>query len=497
MELNKNNIDSINATGLVKPEAAHLTLPEKVLQFGTGVLLRGLIDFYIDKANKQNIFNGRVVVVKSTASSGADAFDKQDGLFTHLIKGFVDGNAVEETVINASISRVLAASAQWNEILKTVKNEELQVIVSNTTEVGITLQKDDNIHGVPPQSFPGKLLAVLLHRYKTFNGDSNKGFVILPTELITDNATKLKQIVNELAVINNLDADFISWMNNANHFCNTLVDRIVPGKLPAEQHAETEQQLGYTDELMIMSEVFSLFAIESSSEVVKQKLSFAKADDGIIIADNIEKFRELKLRLLNASHTITCGLACLSGFNTVKEAMQHNAFATFISDTMVQEIIPSIVSDNISQQEAETFAVKVLDRFRNPYLEHQWLSITMQYSGKLRMRVMQLVINYYKKFNAVPQHIAIGFAAYLLFVKNENNAYTITDEKADYVKNILVENNSIADAVNKLFTDETLWGQDFSIIPNFADAVVKYYNEMLESGAKAVLENTSLYQEVN
>jgi len=330
MQLSRKNIGNIQAQpGLTLPAANAFELPEKVLQFGTGVLLRGLPDYFIDKANRNGIFNGRVVVIKSTDSGGTDAFAKQDGLYTLCIKGLEDGKQVDETIINSSISRVLSAKNEWDQVLACAHNAEMQIIISNTTEVGITLVEDD-VHAKPPQSFPGKLLAFLLERYKAFNGSVESGMVIIPTELITENGNKLRSIVLELAAMNKLDNDFVKWVETANDFCNSLVDRIVPGKLPELDRIATEKKLGYTDELMILSECFRLWAIESDSNRVRNILSFTSADDGAVIAPDIEKFRELKLRLLNGTHTFSCGLAYLAGFTTVREAMSNEYMSAFV-----------------------------------------------------------------------------------------------------------------------------------------------------------------------
>src|SRR5882672_5865267 len=167
MNLSKSNLESIKAPGVIKPDKKIFDLPEKVLQFGTGVLLRGLPDYFIDKANRQGVFNGRVVVVKSTDSGGADSFDRQDSLYTLCIRGIEGGKKVEENIICSAISRVLSARDQWQEILQLAHSPEMQIIISNTTEVGIQLVEDD-IRRLPPTSFPGKLLAFLYERYQFF-----------------------------------------------------------------------------------------------------------------------------------------------------------------------------------------------------------------------------------------------------------------------------------------------------------------------------------------
>lgn len=481
MQLSKQTIQST----AIPNSKAIFQLPEKVLQFGTGVLLRGLCDYYIDKANKQGVFNGRVVVVKSTDSGGADAFDQQDGLYTHFIRGIEDGVTIDETVINASISRVVSAKTQWADVLQCAANPQLQIIISNTTEVGITFTEDD-VNAAPPTSFPGKLLAVLYERYKAFNGSEESGLVIIPTELIVNNGDKLKEIVIALARFNNLSEGFIEWIECNNYFCSSLVDRIVPGKLSPAEKQSAEHQLGYSDELMLMSEVYSLWAIESAKEKVLNTLSFSNVDKGVVLAHDITKFRELKLRLLNGPHTLGCGLAVLCGFETVKQAMADKMFYTYIHDLMMHEIAPALTNDDISLTEAKQYANEVLDRFRNPFLEHKWLSITLQYSSKMLMRNVPNLLNHYAKHNAPPKLIALGFAAYIRFMDSrvtEDNQYeghtgskifVITDDKAA-ILNKHYECGHKHTIVHNVLADERLWGQDLTLLFGFEEMVINYF----------------------
>ncbi len=425
-------------TPLVPP--ALLTLPEKVLQFGTGVLLRGLPDYLIDKANRQGLFNGRVVVVKSTDGGDIDAFHRQDGLYTLSIRGIEDGRPVAEDVVCSAISRVLSAASQWAEVLACAANPELAVVISNTTEVGIQLVSDD-ISQSPPVSFPGKLLAFLLARYQAFEGDKSKGLVIVPTELIVDNGTKLEGILLEQAHRNGLSAEFIDWLETANQVCNSLVDRIVPGSPDAATQSELEASLGYQDELLINSEVYTLWAIEGD-ERVKSILSFEQADAGVLVQPDINLFRELKLRLLNGTHTLSCGLAFLAGFPTVREAMDDANMTSFIHNLLLADLLPGIpyaVDEKVGQR----FGMQVLDRFRNPAIEHRWLSITLNYTAKMQLRNVPTLLHYYQQLRAVPHYMALGFAAYLRFMRGvrqeqggqwygevHGEPYLIQDEKA-------------------------------------------------------------------
>lgn len=501
MILSLETVNKIQGSNVEKPGSGYFQLPEKVLQFGTGVLLRGLPDYFIDKANKQGLFNGRIVVVKSTSNGGVDAFDQQNALYTQCIRGVENGQRIEENIINASISRVLSAKNDWDEVLRCAANQEMQIIISNTTEVGITLVKD-NVHAAPPVSFPGKLLAFLYQRYKIFDGDATKGMVIIPTELVPDNGDKLESIVLELAHQNGLETAFIDWLEKANHFCNSLVDRIVPGKLPEQQQSIIENELGYRDELMIMSESYSLWAIESGDERVKELLSFSKADAGVVIAPCIETYRELKLRLLNGSHTFSCGLAFLAAFSTVRESMEDEVFEGFMRDLLLKELVPSITSDEISAEQAIQFASNVLDRYKNPHIDHYWLSITMQYTSKMRMRNIPLIVKYVNKFGVIPPLMSLGFAAYLLFMKTDKSgdgkfqgklngdAYTVTDDHAELLHDRWKATLN-GEIVHSILSNTDLWGYDLSSLSGFENAVKENLHLLQQQDALTVIKNQS------
>ncbi|TWF39805.1 tagaturonate reductase [Chitinophaga polysaccharea] len=455
-------------------------LPEKVLQFGTGVLLRGLPDFFINKANKQGVFNGRIVMVKSTAQGDIKAFAEQDGLFTQCIRGIAGGHQVSEDVINAAISRVLTATSQWQEILDCAANPDMQLVISNTTEVGIVYVEED-IRQSPPASFPAKLLAFLYQRYQHFKGDPDKGMVIIPTELIPDNGGKLAGILEQLALFNQLEPAFIQWLTQHNYCCNSLVDCIVPGA--ADIAAD------YEDELLIMTEVYRLWAIETDQEIVKARLPFSAVDAGFVLSPDINVFRELKLRLLNATHTLSCGLAFLAGLDTVKAAMSSEPMAAYMEGLMMHEIIPAITDRHIRSDAAIRFAYAVLDRFRNPYIEHRWLSICSQYTSKMKMRVLPVLLQYYERTGHVPALISLGFAAHLLFMRG-GASYSITDEFATLYQHAW-ENATPAEVVKNTLGNEQIWGRDLAAIPGFTQAVTAMLQQLEQKGAMIYLEHVA------
>ncbi|QHS60574.1 tagaturonate reductase [Chitinophaga agri] len=478
---------------------SYFNYPERILQFGTGVLLRGLVDYLVDKANKSGSYQGRIVVVKSTGGE-TNEFSQQDNLFTTNIKGISQGELVNQVLVNASISRVLQSNAEWRKVLDAVHQPELQTIISNTTEVGIQYV-EEKIDGVPA-SFPGKLLAVLWERFQYFKGASHTGFVIVPTELVVNNGQLLKEIVLKLAAFNKLPVAFTQWLENDNSFCSSLVDRIVPGK-PKDLSA-LEQKAGYTDGLWIDTEPYLLWAIEGNDNV-KRVLGFHQADARMLIAPDITPFREQKLRILNGSHTISVPLGYLSGMNTVVECMEDAYMRAFFRTVIIEEILPTIRE---ICPHAPAFAEDVLDRFANPNIAHKLLSITFQESMKMNARNVRTIVRYYEKFQSLPANMCLGFAAMLLFLrpeKKENGQYagqrgeefyTITDDNiaifADYWSHVNGKgSDAIIDMVQAVSADKRLWEADLSQIPGFTDAVSAHLQGMLQEGVKSYADSYS------
>jgi tagaturonate reductase len=500
MKLSLYTLKNIPADVVALPNDEMFHLPERVLQFGTGRLLRGLPDYFIDRANSQGIFNGRIVVVKTTSKGDSMAFEKQDCLYTICERGIENGEKIENNMVSSAISRVLNASNQWEHVLKCAHNPDLSVIISNTTEVGIR-QVNDQVNRYPPVSFPGKLLSFLYERYKAFGGSRESGLVVVPTELIPDNGKKLEAIVFELAYLNGLEDEFMEWLEESNHFCNSLVDRIVTGMPEESTRMLIEDELEYKDDLLTVTEIYRLWAIEGNDHV-RKVLSFCDTDEGVIIENNIELHRELKLRLLNGTHTFFCGAAFLAGYETVRDSVESDTMSALIIDLMNYEISPSIpykIDDAVKQ----LFISKILDRFRNPHISHYWRNITFNYTSKMKTRCVPLLLNYYKIYNSVPKLFAFGFAACLFFMKAtkrsgndffgefDNASYLIDDEMAEYYYH-LWQTNSPATIVRQVFENVNLWDADLILLPGFENAVTDYLILICENGMAYTMENLLL-----
>ncbi|HJU66816.1 MAG TPA: tagaturonate reductase [Gemmatimonadaceae bacterium] len=472
------------------PDPALLDLPEKAVQFGTGAFLRGFVDAFLDESNRQGRFGGRVVAVASTSSGRDEALNEQDGLYTLLIEGMEQGAAHQERRIVASVSRALSAPDEWDAVCECARNPDLELVFSNTTEVGIVLDESDHGDATPPRSFPGKLARFLYERARTFDYDVTKGLTVVPCELIEENGERLCAIVLALAARWRLGGAFIDWIETAVPFCNTLVDRIVPGTPPPDRLVELNRTLGYRDALITSCERYRLFAIEGNEEI-RVRLPFAADTDGLVIAEDIAPYRERKVRLLNGAHTAMVSVALLAGCRTVLQAMQHQMVRRFVERLMLEEIAPSL-----DVPDAFAFARDVLDRFGNPHIQHALLDITLQATTKMRVRVLPSIVRHAKRTGQPPRMLSLGFAAHLFLLRHgpppavyEKAPTLPPDEQGERLKTLWrVHGDDDQSLARAACGDVALWGTDLSRVPGFVSLVVDYLREIRRMGINGVLD---------
>jgi tagaturonate reductase len=480
--------DRMTPSGVELPPPSAVGLPERVLQFGTGAFLRGFIDFFIDAANRAGTFNGSVVAVSSTGSRRDQALEQQDGLFTLVTQGIDDGAPCQSRRVIASISRALSARDDWQDVLAVARDPNLAVIVSNTTEIGIALDETDRVDLQPPRSFPGKLTRVLAERAHALHYEPSTGLVVLPCELIDDNGKTLRDMVLALARRWELGARFERWVDDAVVFCNTLVDRIVPGVI------HDSESLGYCDELMTVCERYALFAIEGD-DALRDRLGFANADPRIVVVPDVQPYRERKVRVLNGGHTIAVPVALLSGLETVREACDDERVGRFMRRAIFDEIVPTL-----RVPDAEPFAREVLDRFANPYIRHSLMDITLHGTAKMRVRVVPSIMRYQGLTGRAPSSLAFGFAAYIAFMRGEiqsrwaaagisapedleGERVCAACSAVDWTSDAAVD-----DLASSLCADARLWGADLCAVPGFAGAVADHLRRITHAGVSAALD---------
>lgn len=487
-------------------QAAHvslLDLPERAVQFGTGAFLRGFLGHLLDDANRQGKFGGRVVAVASTGSGRDDALREQDGLFTVAMEYEGGGRAERQYRVVGSWGRALAAQAEWDAVLAVARDPQLELVFSNTTEVGIRLDEDDtDPEAAPPRSYPAKLARFLVERGRAFAWAPERGVVVVPTELIEDNGTKLREIVLALAARWGAEPEFARWLDASVPFCNTLVDRIVPGAPKGDDRERLQSALGYRDELLTTCESYMLFAVEwpdaagvgARRPELRERLRFLDAHPGNVVAPDIAPYRERKVRLLNGAHTLLAPAGLLLGCETVRDAVEHPALGAWLRRTMRDEIAPSVRAEG-----AAAFAEDVLARFRNRYIRHALLDITLQGTMKLRVRVVPTILRHAERAGAAPEAIAFGLACFLEFMRGElrmarasAGLQTPADDQAAALRAHWArheDDDSVGQFVWDVLRDEALWGADLSRVSELCERVTDHLWRVRTEGVRAALDH--------
>ena len=480
--------------GIALPEPAQLALPERAIQFGTGGFLRGFLDDLLDDANRRAHFGGRVVMIASTGSGRDRRLNDQDGLFTVVVQGLVDGRPRRDIRVVASVSRALVASSEWNAVLRCAEDPALEFIFSNTTEVGIAFDESDaaaGLGGAPHRSFPARLTHLLVHRAGHFAFDPARAPVVIPCELVEDNGDRLRSIVRTLAERWSLTPEFLHWLDVV-PFCNTLVDRIVQGAPTPAQSGEIAGALGYDDALVTVCEPYRLFVIEAPRGV-RERLRFAKDNASVVLTDDVAPYRERKVRLLNGTHTALVSIGLLAGCTTVGDALAHPLVGAFVRGVLFDEIVPSVDAPG-----AEDFAREVLERFANPFMQHALWDITLQGGTKMRVRLVPVIRAFARRSGRAPRGLALGFAAYLALQRRDGQTSPPVGGRTvppDTVGDAIhLRWGGVTDApsaltafVRTVAADADLWDADLSVVPGFVEAVAEQLVRLRTDGAEGAL----------
>ena len=471
--------------------------PEKVLQFGEGNFLRAFVDYWFDLANEKADWNGKCVLVQPIAPGLAKMINEQEGLYTLYLRGSENGQKVDDKRVISSVSRCLNPyeKADYEKMMDVAASDDLEIIVSNTTEAGIVYDPACQQNDCPPSSFPAKLTQVLYHRYKA----GKKGIIMLACELIDNNGKELLKCVNQYIDQWGLEDGFKKYVNEDCTFCGSLVDRIVPGRIrDPKEVAELEEKHGYADPLLDVGEVFGVWVIEGDTKL-NDILPFRKAglEDHVFVTPDMSPYKKRKVRILNGAHTGFVLGAYLAGFDIVRDCMHDETILGYMNKMLLQEVVPILPLD---QDDCKKFAAAVEDRFNNPFVNHELMSISLNSTSKWRARNMPSFLEYIGKNGKLPTCLTMSFAAYIAFYSNDvqeltdkglvckrakGNEYTVSDDR--WVLEFYNEhkNDDVPTLVHAVMTNEQMWGQDLTKVPGFEEATVKNLTNIRENGALA------------
>lgn len=469
--------------------------PERVLQFGEGNFLRAFADYWFDMANEKAGWNGKCVLVQPIAQGLTQRINRQEGLYTLYLRGRQNGEKVDAKRVISSVSRCLNPyeKQDYDAMMDVAAGEALEYIVSNTTEAGIVYAPSCRLEDCPPASFPAKLTQVLLHRWRA----GRPGVVVLSCELIDNNGKELLRCVNQYIKQWGLEEGFARWVNGDCTFCSTLVDRIVPGRIrDAAEAARLEEENGYRDALIDVGEVFGVWNIEGP-EWLAEKLPFRAAGLNCPVVPDVTPYKKRKVRILNGAHTGFVLGAYLAGYDIVRDCMQDDVILGFMNRMLHEEVIPTLPLD---RQDLEAFAAAVQDRFNNPFINHELMSITLNSTSKWRARNMPSLLEYAQTAGKLPPCLAMSFAAYIAFYSSDiqalteqglvcrrpkGNEYTVSDDR--WVLEFYYSRRGVSDEtlVHDVMTNEKMWGQDLTLVPGFEQAAAENLRRIRTEGARA------------
>lgn len=471
--------------------------PVRVLQFGEGNFMRAFVDYFFDISNEKAGFNGKVALVQPIEMGLTELINKQEGLYTLYLRGSENGQKVDAKRVISAVDCCLNPynKADYDKMMEIAVSDELDIIASNTTEAGINYDPACNFEDVPAASFPGKLTQVLFARYKA----GKKGIVVLSCELIDNNGKELLKCVNQYIDQWKLEEGFKTWVNEENIFCSTLVDRIVPGRIRDPKEVEELEKInGYHDELIDVGEIFGVWIIEGP-EGLEDRLPFKKAGVNVHVVPDVMPYKHRKVRILNGAHTGFVLGAYLAGFDIVRDCMHNDNVAGFMNKMLSEEVIPTLV-DHLDENDLNEFAAAVKDRFNNPFVNHELMSISLNSTSKWKARNMPSFLQYIDKNGKLPVCLTMSLAAYIAFYSNDvqeltdaglvckrpaGNTYTVSDDRWALEFFYDHRNDSEEDLVKAVLSNEKMWDQDLNKISGLTDAVVADLKKIHTEGAEA------------
>jgi len=462
------------------------TYTERILQFGEGNFLRAFANWMIHEMNKKANFDAGVVVVQPIDQGLIKVLKDQDCLYTLYLNGIKKGEVISEHEVIDCIQRGINPYENYADYIANAENPDLRFVISNTTEAGISYNAEDTLEDAPQKCFPGKLTALLYKRFQIFGGASDKGLIVIPCELIDRNGDNLKRIILQYATDWNLGAEFVEWINEDNIFCNTLVDRIVPG-YPRDKMDAITEELGYKDSLVVEGEQFHLWVIEGPASV-KDEFPSEACGLNVVFTDNMEPYRTRKVRILNGAHTTLVPVGYLYGIDRVRESLEDEVVGKFLKDALFNNICPTL---DLPEKELSQFSADVLDRFRNPYLQHELMSISLNSISKYKTRVLPSVLEFVKRKNELPSNLLFSLAALIAFYKGDRNGTEIVlkdnKETLDFFKNVW-NNNNFVEVTEQVLSNTSFWDTDLTQFDGFQEAVTTYLEDILNKGMKETLE---------
>ena len=414
---------------------------------------------------------------------------KQDHLYTVLEKGATSKQAY---IIGSVKESLLAPIDGIEAILEKMADPVIEIVSLTVTEKGYCmlpggagldlnnqLIKSDLSSPTKPMSAPGVIVEALYRRMQR----GLKSFTALSCDNMPENGLVLKKAILDLA--NARDPELAQWIETNTTFPCTMVDRIVPAAT-AETLTEIQDVLGgMFDPCGIACEPFIQWVIEDNFVTARPNWNEVGAE----FVDNVVPYEEMKLRMLNGSHSFLAYLGYLAGYENINDCMNDEAYKQATLSLMLQQQAPTL---NVPPQvNLQQYAEKLIERFSNPSLKHRTWQIAMDGTQKLPQRMLDS-IRWHIKHNSDFSLLALGVAGWMRYVggiDDNNQIIDIRDPMSEQLRKVVNTTIDGAERVDQLLKLKTVFGTDLPKNEKLKTLLKNYYLSLMKNGAKSTLDS--------
>lgn len=471
-----------------QPQYDRNALRSRIVHFGFGAFHRAHQALLTDRV--LNAKGGDWGICEISLFSGDTLMSQlraQDHLYTVLEKG-AEGN--QPIVIGAVHECLNAKLDSLAAIIEKFCEPQVAIVSLTITEKGYCIdpatgkldtQNPRIVHDLEnpqePHSAPG-ILVEALHRRRE---RGLQPFTVLSCDNIPDNGHVVKNAV--LGMAQKRSPELAEWIAEQVSFPGTMVDRIVPAATE-ESLAEIARELGVEDPCAISCEPFIQWVVEDNFVAGRPEWELA----GVQMVQDVLPWEQMKLRMLNGSHSFLAYLGYLAGYAHINECMEDDAFRDAARRLMLDEQAPTL---RITGVDLTDYADSLIARFANPALQHRTWQIAMDGSQKLPQRMLEGIRVLIQRESRWPL-LALGIAGWMRYVSGvdeRGNPIDVRDPLSDKIRS-LVESSSDTERVSALLTLSEIFGIDLPNNPSFVAAVSDAYRRIAEDGARQAVIDT-------
>lgn len=326
-----------------------------------------------------------------------------------------------------------------------------------------------------PKSAPGVVVEALARR----KAAGLAAFTVMSCDNMPENGHVMRNVVTAYARA--VDAELAAWIEQHVTFPSTMVDRIVPA-VTADTLDKIENLTGVRDPAGVACEPFRQWVIEDN--FVAGRPQWEKA--GAELVSDVIPFEEMKLRMLNGSHSFLAYLGYLAGYQHINDCMGDENYRVAARALMLNEQAPTLKVQGV---DLTRYADLLIERYSNPALRHRTWQIAMDGSQKLPQRMLDSV-RWHLAHNSRFDLLALGVAGWMRYVggvDEQGNAIEVNDPLLPVIQQAVQNSAEGESRVEALLAIEAIFGNELPQVALFTQAVKEAYQTLLAEGAKATV----------